>query len=236
VVIPAFDHADHVAAAVRSALRLDGVDEVVVVDDGSRTPLTLLWFLDGDDELLDGATDGSRGWEGSLYRFGYERVHEDGRVERRFARAGVGPYPRGTPLAGSFAIDRELFRQIGGYDVELRFAENTELLLRAQAQLQAVGAEPLFIERATILYRPSTGGGPRYPLVRAMAAERIMAKHGSLLSPADRRDHWSIAATVYQRCGDRRNALRCALAAWRLAPLSPRSAGRVLRSLATRSR
>lgn len=36
VVIPAFDEADRVAATVKAAATLPGVDEVIVVDDGSR--------------------------------------------------------------------------------------------------------------------------------------------------------------------------------------------------------
>ena len=188
-----------------------------------------LWFLDGDDELIAGATEGAETWTEDLIRFGCERVFADGQTQTRFATPADEAMPRGVPLAGSFVITNALFDEIGGYDERLRFAENTELLLRAQLRLANRGERPRFIRRATVRYRPSNEGRIRYSRGRAEAAVRMVELHGSHMTRQDLRDHWSIAAVAYGHVGDRLSAVRCAARAWRLDRSSPKAAARVLK-------
>jgi glycosyltransferase involved in cell wall biosynthesis len=92
-----------------------------------------LIFLDSDDrltpgyleklhiEFLKGSYNIGFGYANYIDLTGKEIVH----VKPEKSKDKFGP-----PLAGAYAIDRELFRAIGGYDRELAYSENTEFFLR----------------------------------------------------------------------------------------------------------
>lgn len=52
-------------------------------------------------------------------------------------------------LAGAFAIQKNFFNKVGGYDVSMKFGENTELAMRVAEYRPSVGV----VENANIIYR-----------------------------------------------------------------------------------
>ena len=80
------------------------------------SPADLVVVLDADDELLPGALNAFE----SAHRNGARLVRSgaivssEGKPNRVvMAQEARSPFPRGTPMAGTFSIDRELFRSVG---------------------------------------------------------------------------------------------------------------------------
>ena len=130
-------------------------------------------FLDDDDEpandwlwsfknLMDSRPDADVLFCGA-------GVDKDGYRSSIMPRSGtMSPY-----LAGTWAIRRTLFEQLGGYDERLRFSENTELLLRAQLT-NCVTAS---IDQVKITYYPSASGGSRNLENRVLSCLLMLEKH-----------------------------------------------------------
>lgn len=264
VVVPAFNHRDAIVAAVFSALKLDNVDEIIVVDDGSaddtaavaasleermvkvvRRPnggpsaarnagarvasASHLVFLDAEDVLLPSAIDSfvslhDQGYQ--LVRSGVIRVEPDGTEHVSLAQKSPYPYPRGTPLAGSFSIARSLFDMIGGYDENLKYGENSELLLRAQAKLSESGKGIGFCGQPTVKVTPNPAHDADYYRQRRLAAiERMLSIYRKEFE-RDRQtlhNHHAIASVLYRQEGDYVLARQHGWAALRLRPWSARS-------------
>lgn len=197
---------------------------------------TRLVFLDADDELLPGAVERfhrAHGPDTPLVRAGAVRTTRAGAVTV-MAEPHPLPYPRGTPLAGTFSIDRDLFEAIGGYDPEFRFGENSELLTRARMELDRRGARCAFMGQPTVRVHENAGrGADHYLMPRLAAIERMLAVHAAALAE-DRRtlhDHHAIAANLHRTAGNTRAAVRHAWAAVRCEPVSARDWARLARTL-----
>lgn len=79
----------------------------------------------------------------------------------------------GVFLAGAFAVKREIFNKINGYDEMLRYGENTELGIR----LKSVIKSRSFINNINLLYASSSGGGSKNVQNTFIANNHILAKH-----------------------------------------------------------
>lgn len=101
-----------------------------------------LVFLDAGDEPL-------AGWLAGFARQLGSRVGVAHCVPT-FSDASIRS-PYGFLLAGCFAISRELFVTIGGYDPRLRFSENTDLVERAHACCANAGLEVSHTDDALLL-------------------------------------------------------------------------------------
>jgi glycosyltransferase involved in cell wall biosynthesis len=114
-----------------------------------------LIFLDSDDELLPSALlDFSNSIKdkptGSIVLAGYF-LKKNGLETTYVPEPGkyIGH------LSGSFAIRRQVFEQVGGYDAELKFAENTELFFR----LDRKELERIEIPNPVLRYHQDSGEG-----------------------------------------------------------------------------
>ncbi len=76
-------------------------------------------------------------------------------------------------LAGAFAIKKDYFINIGQYDCNMRFGENTELSIRIQANPINVG----FIDSTNLIYFPTADGGGRNLKNRAESNIYCLNKH-----------------------------------------------------------
>jgi GT2 family glycosyltransferase len=190
-----------------------------------------LVFLDSDDELLGhalqrfrAATDGDpdvifSGWiavsaDRSIWRTSLTRAADD---------------PRPAPwLPGAFAIRGTVFADAGGYDNQLRFAENTELgwrvrkIVADRKHITSKIDEPLVV-RYSPVDRP-------YDVARYEAARRILDRHADALraTPKRRSIYLAIAGVSAARLGKRRASLALATAAVRDHPTSLARYGNLL--------
>lgn len=195
-----------------------------------------LIFLDADDELL----------AGSVERFDRE-LQRGAEVVRSGALSGDGgaaptlfmaedhpkPFPRGAPLAGTFAIATEFFLAIGGYDELFRYGENSEVLMRAKIEADRRGSPICFLDVPTLrqIHHPDRPSD-FYTEQRLASVERMLEKHGSEL----RRDretlaaHCAIASDLNRQSGHHGLARDWAFRALRASPTSVRSWGRAFRA------
>jgi glycosyltransferase involved in cell wall biosynthesis len=79
----------------------------------------------------------------------------------------------GIFLAGAFAIKKEIFKSVGGYDEILRYGENTELGIR----LKTVIKTKSFINNINLIYTASSTGGSKNVQNTFIANNHILAKH-----------------------------------------------------------
>ena len=112
-------------------------------------------FLDSDDEAKPGWLDAILTAHRSGYHFfscgaEYRWAHGDlGFALPQPLWAGDGS-PRGTFLAGTFSLRRDLFVAAGGYRDGLRHGENTELGWRLSDELRRTGAPAAWTEEAFV--------------------------------------------------------------------------------------
>lgn len=195
-----------------------------------------LVFLDADDLLLEGAlnrfADGhATGAE--LVRASSQSRSIDGVVEVAQPRPWPQPFPRGTPLAGSFSIDAAVFRELGGYDELFRYGENSELLMRAAIRLDPESSRIAFLADPSVEVRKRTArSDSHYDESRLAAVDRMLEIHGDTLraDPETLRSHLLVASELERRRGRRGDAVRLASRAARLGPVSARSLLRVCRA------
>jgi glycosyltransferase involved in cell wall biosynthesis len=191
-----------------------------------------LIFLDADDVLTKTATevfDALR--DSQLVRAAAIQVFPSGSEELRLPELDERPFPRGLSLAGSFAMSTELFRRLGGYDAQLGFAENTELLLRAGLALDGWG-NVAFATQPTVRVRFEPGRNSTHYLHRRLASiERVTQKHQGVLAadPEMNRNYHGIAANLHRSVGDRRAAVASAARAAAVLPVEGRSVLRLVR-------
>lgn len=191
-------------------------------------------FLDADDVLLSGA----------LERFA--RAHADGAALVRAAshthatdgssviaqpQRSVHPFPRGTPLAGTFSVDASLFRDVSGYDPLLRFGENSDLVMRLSARLGPESDRIAFVQAPSVEVRPRAGRvHTHYDEVRLAAVDRMLEVHRQELLMDDEtlRSHLLIASMLHRRQGRRSQAVRLAYRAAFVGAPTPRDLYRIL--------
>lgn len=79
----------------------------------------------------------------------------------------------GIFLAGAFAVKKQTFIKIGGYDEVLKYGENTELGFRIKQQLTS----KVFINNPNLKYKASTNGGSKSVMNTYTANKHIIKKH-----------------------------------------------------------
>lgn len=193
-----------------------------------------LIFLDADDSLLPGALGvfASQHDHGSaLVRSGVILVGDG--VEREWlAEDSPFPYPRGSPLPGSFSIERSVFLAVGGYDADFRYGENSELLLRLTA---AATPGRISVVGTPTVRKVNREGRPNdfYKARRLAAAERMLVIHKQELRSdrASLASHHAIISKLSRDAGCHSESIRHAVAAAFAQPQSIRNWGRIATSM-----
>jgi glycosyltransferase involved in cell wall biosynthesis len=203
-----------------------------------------LIFLDSDDELLPGAlarydeAARANAWDvvvASRVRVSADRRDWHTRIPHALAF-----------LSGGFALSREVFLAVSGYDDQLRYGENTELNWRVKDWLAVNGRGIGLVEApAVVLYKQSARG---YDVARYESARRILEHPDRVLESESvgtaklnrrRSTYQAIVAVNAARLGRRSEAVRFAAAAIASDPLSwrrYRNALAVLRELSRNRR
>jgi glycosyltransferase involved in cell wall biosynthesis len=141
-----------------------------------------LIFLDSDDELLPSALlDFSNSImkkpTASILLGGY--FLKKNKIETMYVPE-PGKYI--GHLSGSYAIRRKVFEQIGGYDIHLKFAENTELFFR----LDRKEWERVEIPNPVLTYHQDSSGGNNNLGAMSDSILYILKKHPDLDSQVQR--------------------------------------------------
>ena len=140
---------DEFEASGATVVRLDhNAGPAVARNHGARAAATdWLIFIDADD-VLD---------RDAIRTFSAPVDPRAALVRARFARMDdASREPRPGFLAGSFAVRRDLFEAVGGYDEQLRFAENSELLVRLQQAMTRLGLSEHEVPEVSVVVE-STG-------------------------------------------------------------------------------
>lgn len=221
IIIPAYNRAHTIGRTLESVLQQTFAQfEVVVVDDGSAddTKSVVAAFNDsriryvyqhnqgvcvarntGADEaigkyliFLDSDDTVTKNWLADFHETitsKQAKVVLCKRVINGQTTSGIGY--QGF-LAGTFAIDRLLFFELGKYDEQLKFGENTELKWR----IDESGIETVFINQPNVHYDVSGAGGGANRKNRIQFFYHVSKKHEALFDK-DRR----MAQLMYQVAG-----------------------------------
>lgn len=161
-----------------------------------------LTFLDDDDRV-------SPAWLST-----FAAMAAEGRVGLvRCAASAVTTGDGGSPvtrvveadrgLAGTFAMRREVFEVVGGFDPQLGYGENTELCLRVAAACRRRGLTEQRTELRLVTVQWQDRA-PYPPDVVLRSALRMLQRNGALLD--DHRQHrshvWGIAGVNAVRLGE----------------------------------
>jgi glycosyltransferase involved in cell wall biosynthesis len=169
-----------------------------------------LVFLDADDELAPSAL----GTFSASSAPGVGLLKATFSWKREGASGAVAAF-----LPGAFAVRRDLFLAVGGYDEELRYAENSELLMRLKREMRGSALVESTIDVPTVT-KESAGESRNYDKARMLAAIRILEKHQQYFTQHrdERAQHEAIAAVNAMRVGRRDVARRYA---WRAVVSEP---------------
>ena len=192
-------------------------------------------FLDDDDFLGEGTVDRlvdafaqrPNALLARLHAQDHLHTGEPGRV----IRATSSLYSS-SMLAGSFAVQRDLLDEVGGYDEQLDFSENTDLLFRVDDVLRRRGTDDavVVVDHIGLHYMRRGDAATRYRSSRIRASRRLLATHRDRLErePQLHSVILGILAHDLYRNGRAVEALAPAWASLRRRP-SLRSGGRLLR-------
>lgn len=200
----------------------------------ARTPW--LTFLDSDDLAAVGwlaALTGPLVRGAVLVTCGAELRYPDGNTRV------VRPVPLGPAfgsvtahfLAGTFAMQTEVFHDVGGYREGLTYGENTELGMRLGTEACARGAHVAVDPRPLVHVSAITR---EYDARRYFESGVIVLRESGDLLAKDPRLHASylaITGVAASRDGRSREACRLLWRAWRIEPRSWKHPARLVRAL-----
>lgn len=193
-------------------------------------------FLDDDDELLPGAIESFLhllAKDGIGIASGGAEVMAPGG-----ARQHVRPRPLGpamgdvvaTFLPGSFAIRRDVFDDIGGFDEELQCSHQTELFMRAGPRCIELGLQVVATSSPVLRQHRDVASARKRndPERLYQATMRILERHGDRLrlAPSTYADYLGIAGVAAIRAGNLREGRNLL---WRAARAHPRDKKRLAR-------
>lgn len=120
----------------------------------------------------------------------------------------IGAYPEGAVIPGTWIVSNDLFSAAGGYDEQLRFSENTELLIRLHRQATAAGVSVVHVPTPVVIVNRREGRSAEYGPSPGLAAERMLARHPQVFRthPELHARYLSIAAAAAHDRGDHRLA------------------------------
>ncbi len=197
-----------------------------------RSTSPWLVFLDSDDELLPGALrsfdEAVRATGCDLVVGGTLRIAVNGAVEEHGVDWDADRQLPWAMAAGSFAIRRSLFEQLGGYCERLEFSEHTELVFK----MRSLAARPTVALLDSPVVRIHERAGRYDPEVQFRTATHLLEHIGIELADdrsARARFH-GIAGVSAAKLGNRSVARAHLAQAFRDQP-RPLTAARLARSV-----
>jgi glycosyltransferase involved in cell wall biosynthesis len=235
IIIPTFNRAATIIRTLDSLYQqASDKAEIIVVDDGSTDNTKevlasyvqlrgLKYFFQSNQGVSAARNNGAAHASGEYLIF----LDSDDTVRVKGNKivgntSPQNPYNNGVPygnfIPGSFCVKRALFNQVGGYDIQLSYSENTELSFR----LKKTGPSEAFIESFNLEYQISDQGLSKNWMNRKKAMLYILEKHQGLLEKdiSTRFRYLSIAGVAGVHTEDWTTARHSFRAACQLHPLS----------------
>jgi glycosyltransferase involved in cell wall biosynthesis len=148
---------------------------------------------------------------------------------------GIFTEIRGVFMAGTFALDRSVLVDTGGYAEQIRVSHQTELLLRALPLMRERGMTAVLIDEPLIdIERRQAGDRPlSQPADLRHGAEYLIEHHRPLLATRPRAlaNYYAIAGASAAQLGDHGRARRHLLLAARTYPRDPKHLVRAVVSM-----
>lgn len=227
---PAAAISDHIEAGVVTLVRTDGIGVAAARNLGvERSRGAIVAFLDADDHLepswastlTDLMNRPATGLASCGAVFRTERREE---IRRPEDMGAAFDHRIALLLAGTFCVRRRVWDEAGGYDVNLRFGENTELGLRLCEALDRLGlgtawtSEPLLVSER----RPFEHHRPD---AVAASAALVLERHAPRLAsdPTMRRRYLAVQGVCEARVGRGDRARRSLREAWLTDPRDGRA-------------
>lgn len=177
---------------------------------------TYLVFLDSDDYALPNwlarLTEAVEAEHPPLIFCGFHRISETGTTVQ--LPQNLGPlmrHWRGCWLAGAFAVRNDIFAEIGGYDSNLGYSENTDLGIRVVATVAERNGTAACIDQPLVVQHQWKRAARRnYDVKQLHASQVLLSRYEDLfrVSPVERFRYLSIAAVCAVRIGRHWMALR----------------------------
>lgn len=147
-------------------------------------------------------------------------------VRYRYRELGIETSDRAgrCVMPGTFAVRRSVLSAVGGYDEQLAFGENGDLLSRARKYCKRQGLREAAIDRELVVINDPADPGS-YDRQRLEAMEWILRRDVDALrgDPRRRERVAAIGAVNALRLGERSRALRLSAVALRSAPRNRRN-------------
>jgi len=188
-----------------------------------------LIFLDSDDEFTKDAlsfycksilTNPSK----SVFAGGLSIIKGDIKTTK-MADAGV----YNAKIPGTYCLKKSLFQELNGFDIRLKFSENTELFHRVRLH----GYNEIIIKREMILYYDSLYGGSRNLQNMIDSNLLILEKHNTTLSDHTKHLYHQVIGVNQLRFRRFPEARKHLWKAYSLKPSKISTLGRLLISLST---
>ncbi|WP_333819864.1 glycosyltransferase family 2 protein [Ohtaekwangia sp.] len=141
-----------------------------------------LLFLDSDDRFTEGYLESLSvefAKNSCTIGFGYARYIDPNGKEIVHVKPEKSNGKFGPPLAGAFAISKELFQLIGGYDTKLAYSENTEFFLRLKLQKKLHENSVCIVDREGVIvnFRDSRERFNTYSSAKYKSIAHFLKKH-----------------------------------------------------------
>ena len=198
-----------------------------------------LAFLDSDDvprpTWLEAFSQSITRQRASMVCCPAVRINAEGRESSPIPVKDLGPelgHQRGQYLAGTFAISRRVFAEIGGYEERMTYSENHELFLRAVPYCQENDLEIANLDQSQLLIRERVASR-RYDREKYESIEILLERHGQRLRSNRRMEAnlFGVQGVSAARLGHFRDARRAFRAAFKTNPLRLTNLARLTVSL-----
>jgi glycosyltransferase involved in cell wall biosynthesis len=149
---------------------------------------TWLTFLDSDDEALPGWLErfATAFQTPLLPRVAFCGIRENGMRPTVHQARPLGPAfsnMTGIFLAGTYALERDIFLRVGGFDEQLPASQHTELALRLSDYVDEFSVRCAIVPEVGVIYHRHQGDSIRKDdAAIALASARILERHGPRLA------------------------------------------------------
>lgn len=124
-----------------------------------------------------------------------------------------GGKEKGISIPGTWAIEKKLFEEVGGFDEAIKYGENTELKFRLLEKQVRFG----FVDHYNFIYKESSAGGSKQIANKLQSNLHILAKHVPYFSkhPEVKRLFLQVAAVSAAKLGKYEQAHSLFVEAWK---------------------
>jgi len=161
-----------------------------------------LIFLDADDEL---SLDALSIYQNAIAEFPGRSVLLAG-LKKITGNSIITHIPQKgkfkSKIPGTFCLEKELFDEVGGYDEQMKYSENTELFHRIELLNKPFG----YIQKVTVNYHDTPDGGSKNLKNMISSLSWFLDKHPETLSPHVKHLFNQIIGVNYLRFGENEKA------------------------------